>query len=290
MKKALAIDIGGTKTSYCVINNNGEILSDISKIKTAKTIDEILINLKKFIKDYENDINCVAIATAGAVSNTNDKIISSTGNLPKGYSDINFKALSKKNVFIENDANAAAWAEYKLGSAKGLKNSIVVTLGTGVGSGIIVNGKLMKGKNGAAGEMHFKLYPDKRRKCTCGSYDCWEAYASGNGLKKTAQEIYNIDNITTYDIIDGLKNNDVKAKNAFEKWQNDIIIGCIGLSNIFDPDCIVMSGSMAQFLNYKKIQSEVNKEICTTPTRILKANFDNNAGMIGVALLALNKE
>lgn len=290
MTKALAIDIGGTKTSYCIIDNNGNIISDILKIKTAKTVQEIINNLKKIINENEKAIDCVAIATAGAVSNENDRVISSTGNLPKGYSDIEFKKLSRKEVFLENDANAAAWAEYKLGAAKNYKNSIIVTLGTGVGSGIIVNGKLMKGKNGAAGEMHFKLYPDKRRKCTCGSYDCWEAYASGNGLRKTAQEIYNNEEVTTYDVIDGLKNNNKKAIDSFNKWQDDIVVGCTGLTNIFDPDCIVMSGSMAEFLDYEKIQNAVNKDICTTPTKILRAKFDNNAGMIGVVLLALNKD
>ena len=289
MKKALAIDIGGTKTSYCIINESGTIISDINKIKTAKTIEEIIFNLKNIITENENYVDYIAIATAGAVNNSNNKVISSTGNLPNGYSDINFSTLTNKKVFIENDANAAAWAEYQLGSAKGFDNSIIITLGTGVGSGIIVNGKLMKGKNGAAGEMHFKLYPDKRRKCTCGSYDCWETYASGNGLKITAQELYNDENITTYDVIDGIKNNDKIAIESFNKWQNDIIIGCINLTNIFDPDCIVMSGSMAEFINYRKIEEEVNKDICTTPTKILKAKFDNNAGMIGVALLALKR-
>ena len=290
MTKALAIDIGGTKTSYCIIDNNGNIISEINKIKTENTLEKIVSNLKNIINSFENEVDCIAIATAGAVSNNNDKVISSTGNLPKGYSDIDFSKLSVKKVFVENDANAAAWAEYKIGAAKNLKNSIIVTLGTGVGSGIIVDGKLMKGKNGAAGEMHFKLYPDKRRKCTCGSYDCWEAYASGNGLKNTAAEIYKNENITTYDVIDGIKNNDENAIQSFELWQKHIITGCIGLTNIFDPDCIVMSGSMASFLDYKMIEDAVNNEICTTPTKIVKAHFDNNAGMIGAALLALNKE
>ena len=290
MKKALAIDIGETKTSCCLIDETGKIISDIYKIKTAKTVEQIIDNLKNIIEEKGHEADCIAIATAGAVSNSNDRVISSTGNLPKGYSDIDFKSLSSKKVFLENDANAAAWAEYKLGSAKGLNNSIIVTLGTGVGSGIIVNGKLMKGKNGAAGEMHFKLYPDKRRTCTCGSYDCWEAYASGNGLKRTAEEIYKDEKITTYDVIEGLKANDKKALESFNRWENDIITGCVGLTNIFDPDCIVMSGSMAEFLEYDKIEAAVNKDICTTPTKILKAKFDNNAGMIGVALLALKKE
>ena len=287
MKKALAIDIGGTKTCYCVIDETGNILSEINKIKTAKSVSEILLNLKNIIEEYEKNVDIVAIATAGAVNLHNNKVISSTGNLPTGYSNIDFSKLSNKKVFLENDANAAAWAEYKSGAAKGHQNTIIITLGTGVGSGIIVNGKLMKGQNGAAGEMHFKLYPDKRRKCTCGSYDCWEAYSSGTGLKRTAEEIYGDKNITTYDVINGLKN-DNRAKETFEKWQNDIIVGCIGLSNIFDPESIVMSGSMAAFLNYKKIEEAVNKDICTTPVKILRAEFDNYAGMVGAALLALN--
>lgn len=290
MKKSLAIDIGGTKTSYCVINELGEILSPINKIKTEKTVEDIVSNLKRIINENENEVDCISIATAGAVNLENNKVISSTGNLPKGYSDIEFSKLSTKKVFVENDANAAAWAEYKIGSARGHHNTIIVTLGTGVGSGIIVNDKLLKGKNGAAGEMHFKMYPDKRRKCTCGSYDCWEAYASGSGLKKTAEEVFNNPNVTTYDVINGIKNNEELAIKAFEKWQNDIIAGCIGLTNIFDPDSIVMSGSMAEFLDYTFIENEVNKDIVTTPTKILKAKFDNNAGMIGVALMALKKD
>ena len=289
MRIALGIDIGGTKTSYCLINDKGEIVSDIKKIKTAKSAEEIINNLKKIISDYEAEIDCVGISTAGAVNLTNNKVICSTGNLPKEYPDIDFSKLSNKRVFIENDANCAAWAEYKSGAAKGSRCAIIVTLGTGVGGGIIINGQLLKGQNGAAGEMHFKLYPDKRRECTCGSYDCWEAYASGSGLKRTAEEIYKDKNITTYDVIEGLKNNDKNAVLAFEKWQNDIITGCVGLANIFDPDCIVMSGSMAQFPDYEKIEKEVNKDICTTPTKILKAKFDNNSGMIGAVLLAFNE-
>ena len=288
MKTALAIDIGGTKTCYCLIDESGKILSEINKITTAKTVEEIITNLKQPIYKYEKSVDVIAIATAGAVNLDNNKVISSTGNLPKGYSDIDFSKLSSKKVFVENDANAAAWAEYKMGAAKGHHNTIIITLGTGVGSGIIVNDKLMKGQNGAAGEMHFKLYPDKRRKCTCGSYDCWEAYASGTGLKITAEEIYNQDNVTTYDVIKGL-DSDNNAKRTFEKWQNDIIVGCIGLANIFDSESIVMSGSMAEFLDYEKIEKEVNKDICTTPVKIIRAKFDNNAGMIGAALLALNE-
>ena len=204
MKKALAFDIGGTKIYYTVINELGEVVSEIVKNSTPKTLEEIVRILRNGISEY-SDVDAVAIATAGAVNNENTRVISSTGNLPEGYREIDFQNLTNKKVFVENDANAAAWAEFKIGSSKNCPNSIMLTLGTGVGGGIILNNKLFKGKSGAAGEMHFKMYPDKRRKCTCGSWDCFEAYASGTGLKITAEEISDNKQITTYDVIDGWK-------------------------------------------------------------------------------------
>ena len=285
--KALAIDVGGTKIYNAVINEKGEILSDVVKHSTPRDLDEIKNLFKDIIKKHEKEVDVIAFSTAGAVNNENTKVIGSTGNLVKGYSSIEFKNLSDKKVFVENDANAAAWAEHVLGASKGCANSIMLTLGTGVGGGIILNNKLFKGKSGSAGEMHFKMYPDKRRKCTCGSYDCFEAYASGSGLKKTAEEMSHDENITTYDVIDGLKSGDEKMTAIFNKWQNDILTGIIGLGNLFDPDCFVFSGSMAEFIDTEYLEKFANAEIITQPTKVLKATTGNYAGMIGAALLAL---
>lgn len=289
MNKALGIDIGGTKISYALIKDNGEILSDIEKISTPKTKEEIFETLKNIILKFENDIDFTGIATAGAVNCENTRVISSTANLPEGYKDIDFSTLSSKKVYLENDANCAAWAEYKTGAAKNCHHNITLTLGTGVGGGIIIDGKLLKGKNGAAGEMHFVMSRKKERDCTCGNYDCFEAYASGRGLRLTGIEITKKDNITTYDIINGVENKDKDAILALEIWQNDITLGIIGLANIFDPDCVVLSGSMAQFVNIKNIEKEVNEKIVTTPTKIYKAKAGNYAGMIGAVLLGFDK-
>lgn len=285
MNKALGIDIGGTKISYAIINNNGEILSDIEKISTPKTLDGINEALKNIVSKFENDVEFIAIATAGAVNNQNTAVIGSTANLADGYKDINFQALSSKKVFIENDANCAAWAEYKIGAAKGYNNSVMLTLGTGVGGGIIINGKLLKGKSGAAGEMHFALSRHQKRKCTCGAWDCFEAYASGNGLRQTGVEIFEDENITTYDIIEKAANNDNKAKLALKTWQDDIAVGILGLNNLFDADCFVLSGSMEKFVNTNEIEKFVNENIVTTPTKIFHAKAGNYAGMIGAVLL-----
>lgn len=286
-KKALAIDIGGTKICHCLIDEMGEITTAIEKLATPKTAEEIFETLKNIAKKYKEDFDILAIATAGAVNNENTSVISSTANLANGYHKIDFSKLTEKKVFVENDANCAAWAEFKLGSAKGHLHTIVLTLGTGVGSGIIVNGHLLKGKNGAAGEMHFKMSLDKKRKCTCGSYDCFEAYGSGSALTLDAREMTG-GNATSHDIIKGVKNNDSECIEIFERWQNDICDGLIGLANIFDPESIVLSGSMAEFVDCEKLTRNVNDQIVTTPTKILHAKFKNNSGMIGAALLAFD--
>lgn len=290
MKKALAFDIGGTKIYSSIIDETGKIVSDIDKFHTPKSIQGILDILKGQIAKFENEVDVIAISTAGAVNNENTAVNGSTGNLVSGYASINFQELSKKRVFLENDANSAAWAEYRIGASKGTNISVMITLGTGVGGGIIVNNKLLKGKSGAAGEMHFKMYPDKRRRCTCGSWDCFEAYASGTALKVDAEEMLNNPDVTTYDVMDGVKSGDEKMTEIFNRWINDITIGVNGLVNLFDPDCIVLSGSMAQFVDAKKMEQTVNSDIVTSPTSIRIATAGNYSGMIGAALLAFESE
>ena len=168
MKKVLAFDIGGTKIAYAIIDESGNFINEIIKVTTPKTSNGIYELLKTVIKGSEDEIDGVAIATAGAINNENNKIISHVGNLPEKYNELDFTSLTSKPIFLENDANAAGWAEFKLGSAKGTQNAVVLTLGTGVGSGIIVNGKLLKGKSGSAGEMHVRFGFGHNRKCTCG--------------------------------------------------------------------------------------------------------------------------
>lgn len=287
MKKALTIDIGGTKIYYTVIDEKGKIIAEVDKFQTPKDLEGIKEIIKGAVKKYEGSVHTIGISTAGAVNNENTGVLGSTGNLVKNYPELNFQKISRLPVFVENDANSAAWAEHEIGASKGCRTSVMLTLGTGVGGGIIIDSKLFKGKSGAAGEMHFKMYPDKRRKCTCGAYDCFEAYASGTGLKKTAEEMTGNPDVTTYDVVEGAEKGDPLMKDILSVWQGHITAGIIGLANLFDPDCVVLSGSMAQFVDTKKVEKEVNEDIVTTPTSIRIATAGNHAGMIGVALLAL---
>ncbi len=303
MKKILAIDAGGTKITCAVINENGNFLTEIEKYQTPKKIDELISLFKTIISKHENNIDMTAFATAGAVNITNTKVDSSTPNMPSGYNELDFSQLSNKPVFVENDANAAAWAEYKIGAAQGEDNTITITLGTGVGGGFIVNGRLLRGKSGRAGEVGSMKINGQKRICTCNRFDCWESYASGSGLKKTSEQIAKTDNIfkssifntkkfediTTYDIIDGLNQNDEYSKKVFDIWKQDLIVGLINITNIFDPESIIISGGMGKFINTDEIQNAINSEIVVSPVKIKLAKAGNYSGMIGAALLACQK-
>ena len=303
MKKVLAIDVGGTKLIYAIINEKGEFLSEVKKTSTPKNIEELKNTFKKIISENEKVIDFTAFATAGAVNIENTKVESSTPNMPLGYNSLNFTELSSKPVFVENDANAAAWAEYKTGAAIGEENNITITLGTGIGGGFIVNGKLLRGKSGRAGEVGSMKIQGRGRICTCKRKDCFESYASGSGLKKTAEEIAQNDSIfltsiyktkapneiTTYDIIAGLKENDEYSEKVFNTWKQDLIIGLINITNIFDPESIILSGGMGEFINTKEIEEAINSEIVVSPVKVKLAKAGNYSGMIGAALLACEK-
>ena len=303
MTKVLAIDVGGTKLVYAAVNEEGKFLSEIKKVATPKKINELKNLFKEIISEYEEKVDIVAFATAGAINLENTRVESSTPNMPEGYNSIDFSKLSNKPVYVENDANAAAWAEYKVGAAIGEPNNITITLGTGIGGGFLVDGKLLRGKSGRGGEVGSMKINGRGRICTCHRKDCYEGYASGSGLKKTAEEIAENDvilktsiykdkhpqDITTYDIVEGLKKDDEYSIKVFNIWKEDLIIGLINITNIFDPETIVISGGMGEFVNVKEIENAVNSEIVVSPVKIKLAKAGNYSGMIGAALLACER-
>ena len=146
-----------------------------------------------------------------------------------------------------------------------------------------------------------KIFADKRQKCTCGRYDCWESYASGTGLKNCAKigakeysefktSIYkakNPDEITTYDITDGLQAKDAFSVRVFNQWMEYMYIGLVSLTDIFNPDCIVISGGMCNFVDVQQLEDKINAESVVTDVKVKRATTGNNAGMIGAGVLAL---
>lgn len=289
MKQVLTFDIGGTKIAHALVNQKGDFISEVIKNPTPDSAAKIRELFSKIIKDNYDNIDGVAFSTAGAVNNQGTHITSFTGNMPDGYNQTDFPSLTDRPVLVENDANSAAWAEFACGAAKGCSNAVVLAIGTGIGSGIIVNGQLLKGKSGAAGEMHFPIDSGHKRKCRgCGQYDCFESFASGTGMETTAKNLWG-DQATTYDVISGCNKGDEQAKHIFDEWQNYLIKGMIMLGNVFDPEKIVLSGSMAQFVEYEKVEKMVNSSILTQPLQVCPAHFANNSGMLGAAMLLLRK-
>ena len=108
MKKVLAIDVGGTKIYNAIVNANGELVSDVEKHSTPSSYDDIIKTFRTIISNYENQVDYIAFSTCGAVNNTNTGILGSTGNIAKDYPKTDFRSLSNKPVFVENDANCAA--------------------------------------------------------------------------------------------------------------------------------------------------------------------------------------
>ena len=306
---SIGIDIGGTKICAAAIKD-GAILDKSHCYKTPDTAEGILDTILKIVEDLKQKYNAefVGIATAGAVDINNSRVVGSTGNLPKGYSSIEFKKIIEEKyglkTFIENDANAAAYAEYSIGASKEHKNTIIITLGTGIGGGIIVEGNLLRGKSGAGAEVgHIQISWEGKRKCTCGAINCWEAYASGTGYAINAREMAkelpefktsclkdkNPDELTTYDIIVGLKKNDEFSKKVHERWEQLVSVGLVSLANVFDPESIVLSGGMAKFVDFEKMEKTVNSQLVVSDIKLLHARTDNEAGMIGAAILAQEK-
>ena len=289
INKVLAFDIGGTKIAYATVDRNGKILNEVIRHPTPAAPGAAAKLLKTIIAQFEDQIDAVVVSTAGTVDRTNSRITGSVGNMPEGYMDTDFKALSAKPVVVENDANSAVWAEHVLGNAKGHDNVILLTLGTGVGVGIIADGRLLVGKSGAAGEVHFPVRYDNNRLCGCGRYDCLEIYMSGKALSLEAKAAYKDDNATSHTVIEGLKQNALPAVTAFHNWQEMVKNGIVIFADIFDPEVILLGGSMAHFIDYKRLNDEANRMIVTTPFELKEASFENDAGLIGAALLCVQK-
>ena len=289
INKVLAFDIGGTKIAYATVDRNGKILNEVIRHPTPAAPGAAAKLLKTIIAQFEDQIDAVAVSTAGTVDRINSRITGSVGNMPEGYMDTDFKALSAKPEVVENDANSAVWAEHVLGNAKGHDNVILLTLGTGVGVGIIADGRQLVGKSGAAGEVHFPVRYDNNRLCGCGRYDCLEIYMSGKALSLEAKAAYKDDNATSHTVIEGLKQNALPAVTAFHNWQEMVKNGIVIFADIFDPEVILLGGSMAHFIDYKRLNDEANRMIVTTPFELKEASFENDAGLIGAALLCVQK-
>jgi glucokinase len=310
----VGIDIGGTKINAAVVlptdDPDRETLCSLINSPTPTDPAEFLNTLVEMVTTLKKEypVAAVGIATAGVVDSINGRILGSTGNMPALRSLSNLKELleAKINlpVHVENDANAAAYGEWRSGAAKGAENMFAITLGTGVGMGIVFNGKMYRGSHFYAGEGgHIAISHHRERKCTCGRWDCWEAFASGTGLQKTAEinveaatdtaraeflQKYCTDGeVTTYSVISAWKEGNHIGSHIMDLWHHHIAVGLGSLINVMDPDMIVVGGGLAQFVNFDLLLERTRERSISNAFQLVPATLGNHAGIVGAAHLAM---
>lgn len=311
----VGIDLGGTKTLFGLIDEKGNVLFE-HRENTSNSGKDLLKNLiegsKKLIqksKDFDGEVKAVGVGSPGRIDSKNGIVVDCTPNI-KDWQGTNIKDAFLKELnlpcFVDNDANVAAFGEFKLQEENKSSTIIVLTLGTGLGSGIIYNGSLFRGK-GLGSEIGHMILETNGRQCNCGQKGCFEMYVSGTALENQAKErLFKYPNsnlnkiegkITSYDIFNLAKENDVFSLVLIDEMSEYLAHALVSLVNIFDPDTILLSGGISKqskmFLE-KTLQivektinyNQFNKEI------IKIAKSDEKSGLIGAGLIAfegLNK-
>ena len=313
MKKiVLATDLGGTNLRMAAVEDCGKILFRIGN-ETPPSGDEKEI-LKELIEAAEKcrqnirnaKISGIATAVPGSI-NYGKGVIIKAPNLPKLDGFPLVKALEEKlgiKAFLENDANAAAIGENWLGASKGFKTSLTITLGTGLGGGIIIENEILRGADGTAAEIGHICVEPFGHPCGCGSYGCLEQYASATAIVRQAKELTDesstatdlskSENLTSEDIYKAAKKGDKTALESFRLQGFYLGIALAGLINTLNPEIIVIGGGAAAGwdLFMPELEKQISKRAyndAAKRAKIVRAELSDDAGILGAAKLAIDK-
>lgn len=313
MKKIIGLDLGGTFIKIGVVTDKGKILSK-KEIPTPKRqgrrkiLEVMAESINNCLKDYpKREFLGIGIGTPGLVDK--DGKVFLAPNLPN-WDNLNIKKIFEEKfslpVKVENDANAITWGEYKFGAGKGYDNIICITLGTGVGGGVVLNGKLLRGAKYSAVEIGHMPICYAGPRCNCGNIGCIEQYVGAKyivdmakkklkGRKSVILEIVGgkMDKITPRIISEAYNRGDKLAK---EIWiEVGIYLGTLfsGLVNLLNPQVIVIGGGVAQvggilFSTIKKTIDERSFSLLTKDVKVVPAKLGKDAGIISCASLFLS--
>ena len=310
MDYALGIDIGGTNCKGALVSENGS-LSRRAEIPTrpgdgTDTVLELAQRLLKDVTDEGLSAQAIGVGAAGFVD-SRDGSVSFSPNLAYGDPQVERAVRDRFSLptTVANDANAAAWGERQAGAAKGFDHVALVTLGTGVGGGFIVDGKLLTGATGAGAEFgHTVIDPDGPA-CPCGLAGCVEQFVSGTAIARTAVEaVARYPDSSIKDFAMGEPVTAVHVARAAREWDEAAreVLGRAGrylgialsnIVNLFEPEVIVIGGSVAEagepFLGAARdrLNSMLDQQH-RRPVRLERARLGNDAGIVGAALLALD--
>jgi glucokinase len=265
MTLTIGVDVGGTKVAAGVVDDHGRILAKVrrptpstSPHETAAVIAEVV----EILKSKYEQVEAVGLGAAGFVDETRSMVLFAP-NLAWRDEPIKQKVESKVGlpVMVENDANATAWGEAKFGAGRGEPHMLLITLGTGIGGALILDGRLYRGRHGIGGEFgHYRVVPDGRR-CGCGNRGCWEQYASGNALVAEARELARVSpalagrllelgdgspsGISGPEITEAAREGDKAALECFRSVAGWVGQGLADLAAILDPGTFVIGGGLS---------------------------------------------
>ncbi|MGH3313315.1 MAG: ROK family glucokinase [Streptomyces sp.] len=309
----VGIDIGGTKVMAGVVDADGEILEKVraetpEKSKSPKVVEDTIAELVLDLSD-RHDVHAVGIGAAGWVDADRSRVLFAPH---LAWRDEPLKdALTARlavPVMVDNDANTAAWGEWRFGAGRGEDHLIMITLGTGIGGAILEDGRVKRGKYGVAGEFgHMQVVPAGHR-CPCGNRGCWEQYSSGNALVREARELAAAESPVAYGIIERVgghvgeitgplitelaRDGDAMCTELLQDIGHWLGVGIANLAAAFDPGCFVIGGgvSSADELLIDPAREAFRRHLTgrgyRPEARIAKAQLGPEAGMVGAADLA----
>lgn len=310
----IGVDLGGTNISVGLVDEDFNIIGrGKTKTNSPRPAEEIFEDIAKCISMAADDagislddVNVIGVGTPGSVNDETGYIdYSNNLRFDKVPAKQMLEELTGKPCFFANDASCAALGELYAGAGKGCKNLIAITLGTGVGSGIVIDGKVFRGANSAGGEIGHTVINVNGAECTCGRKGCWESYASATALiaqtKQAMKEnpeskMWNcagndIESVNGRTAFDAMRMGDEAAKAVVDKYIYYVAVGIINVINVFQPDVLCVGGGicnegetlLAPIRKY--VVEERYSKYAQKQTEICKAQLGNDAGIIGAAML-----
>lgn len=298
-KFIIGIDLGGTNLKialldlkYNIVYKN--VLSTKGFVKKESLILAIINSINGIIRNSNlnrKNILGVGLGLPGPID-IRRGLVHFFPNIP-GWKEVSLKSILNKKlrlpIFLDNDANLMCLAEYKLGAGKIFKNVVCLTLGTGVGAGIIINGNLYRGSSSLAGEIGHMPINEKGPHCTCGGFACLETYIGNNRIIKEARRLFKR-NISLEELSFLAKKQNNKAKAFWSKVAEHLGIALAGVVNLLNPDCIVIGGGVAGAgsILFDKVRETITKRAMSVQAKhvkLFKARLGNDAGVIGAAIL-----
>lgn len=311
MSLTIGVDVGGTKIAAGLVDPDGKVLRTARRETPASKVDataDAIAGLVADLRDGE-EVEAVGIGAAGFCDAERRSVVYAPNlawrNEP--LADKIEKATGLRTV-VENDANAAAWGEFRFGAAKHVKSAIIVTLGTGIGGGIIINDHLIRGFQGFAGEIGHMQIKAGGRRCGCGLRGCWERYGSGTALVHEAREIATVapaSAVRLLEMADGdpqkiegkmvtqaAQEGDPVALDVIETVADWVGRGLADLTAILDPEMIVLAGGVAMAGDIlrdpvqKSFEKNLTARLYRNIAQVTLAELGVPAGLIGAADLA----